>query len=57
MSKSANRSGLKLPDGRSTEAEHDAGTHLRKTFAKCSDFQRLAWLSEVVIMIYHLLAG
>ena len=58
MSKSGNRSGLKLPDGRSTEDEHDdAGAHLRKTFAKCSDFQRLAWSSEVVIMIYHLLAG
>ena len=48
MSKSANRSGLKLPDGRSTEDEHDAGSHLRKTFAKCSDIQRLAWSSEVV---------
>ena len=49
MSKSGNRSGLKLPDGRSTEDEHDdAGAHLRKTFAKCSDIQRLAWSSEVV---------
>ena len=38
MSKSANRSGLKLPDGRSIEDEQDAAAHLRKTFAKCSDF-------------------
>ena len=48
MSKSANRSGLKLPDGRSIEDEQDAAAHLTKTFAKCSDIQRLAWSSEVV---------
>ena len=51
ISKSANRSRLKLPDGRSIEAEHDAGLHLGKTFAKCSDFQRLASSSVVVYFI------